>query len=536
MANEVKKAVEEKEESSGLGALIGFTAAAAIPFLKPFRNLSKTKRAFDTINSTNAARTTATETLVPKMLPAPKGIAGVPTKIKYDIVQRQPQIEPLINDRADAFKAVRGVPLDEQPPQLLFGSSLYDQVKLFPKDKAKADDWLNMFKQKQNVKYSDGRSASVDAEELFDANIAAFDKSGNLTGGLLKAAKDLNIEVDKRLLLKQVQLNPFNQLALTKYKMPKGIDENQSNIVGAVVKARDYLSNKYTTTDNATMRNMTNMIYNELDDSVKSLSELSLRGGGEMLARNNIKTDVIRIKRAIKDVLKVTSDPQDQQILNDTLRIVNGSTEKMLTALSGKIKAPTHAGSSEYGTYRLPGETNPGELVWHFPKTIKRNLINDRSHWDDARQPVVHAMYGTRYTPKGEKVISINEVQADVNQAVLKDLAEGKVRMNPFGKETERELLSGGLQPLRDKVNSILKKGIYATDDELYQMNKAMQTLRGQRIAIKGQEALPREATTDYMPFLNTKNYNDLALKTVIKEAADDGAQWVSVDSSKCYV
>jgi hypothetical protein len=50
MANEVKKAVEEKEESSGLGALIGFTAAAAIPFLRPFRNLSKAKRAFDTIN------------------------------------------------------------------------------------------------------------------------------------------------------------------------------------------------------------------------------------------------------------------------------------------------------------------------------------------------------------------------------------------------------------------------------------------------------------------------------------------------------
>jgi hypothetical protein len=344
----------------------------------------------------------------------------------------------------------------------------------------------------------------------------------------LKAAKDLNIEVDKRLLLKQVQLNPFNQLALTKYKMPKGIEENQSNIVGAVVKARDYLSNKYTTTDNTTMRNMTNIIYNDLDDSVKSLSELSLRGG-EVLARDSIKTDVIRIKRALKDALKATSDPQDQQILNDTLRIVNGSTEKMLTSLSGKIKVPTHASSSEYGTYRLPGETNPGEFVWHFPKTIQRNLQNNRSHWDDARQPVVHAMYGTRYTPKGEKVISINEIQADVNQAVLKDLAEGKVRMNPFGKETERELLSGGLQPLRDQVNSILKKGIYATDDELYQMNKAMQTLRGQRIAIKGQEGLAREATTDYMPFLNTKNYNDLALKTVIKEAADDGAQWVSV-------
>jgi hypothetical protein len=531
MANEVKKAVEEKEESSGLGALIGFTAAAAIPFLRPFRNLSKTKSALDTINSTNAARTTATETLVPKMLPAPKGIAGVPTKIKYDIVQRQPQIEPLINDRADAFKAVRGVPLDERPPQLLFGSSLYDQVKLFPKDKAKADDWLNMFKQKQNVKYSDGRSASVDVEELFDSNIAAFDKSGNLTGGLLKAAKDLNIEVDKGLLLKQVQLNPFNQLVLSKYKMPKGIEENQSNLMDALNKARDHISNKYMTSDNSTIRNVAKIMSEELDVSVKSLNQLDVRGGGEMLARNSIRSDVNRIRAAIRDVMKVTSDPQDKQILNDTLRIVNGSTEKMLTALSGKVKIPINAGDGQYGTYRLPGEANPGELVWHFPRTINRNLSNsnDRYHWEDARQPIVHAMYGTRYTPKGEKVIAINEVQSDVNSAVIKDLAEGKVRMNPFGKETERELLSGGLQPLRDKVNSILKKGIYATDDELYQMNKAMETLRGSRLLIKGEEALSKGATTDYMPFLNLKNYNDLALKTVIKEAADDGAQWVSV-------
>jgi hypothetical protein len=529
MANEVKKAVEEKEESSGLGALIGFTAAAAIPFLRPFRNLSKAKRAFDTINSSNAARTTATETLLPKMLPAPKGggIAAVPTKIKYDLVPRQPQIEPLINDRAEAFKAVRGVPLDEQSPQLLFGSSLYDQVKLFPKDKARADDWLNMFKQKQNVKYSDGRSASIDAEELFDANIAAFDKSGNLTGGLLKAAKDLNIEVDKNLLLKQVQLNPFNQLALSKYKMPKGLEENKATLINSISKARDYLSNKYTTTDNTTMRNMTNMIYNDLDDSVKSLSE-NLSGLDIMVSRNFIKTDVNRAKTALKDALKQVSDPQDKQMLNDTIRVLNGTSEEILTSLSGKVKIPTHIGS-EYGTYRLPGESNPGEFVWHFPRAIDRNLKNSGYHWDDAQQPVVHAMYGTRYTPKGEKVFSINEIQADVNQKVLKDMAGGKVRMNPFGKDTEKELLAGGLQPLRDKIDSVVKKGIYATDKELYEMNKAMQTLRGSRNSMRGQAALSNDATTDYMPFLNTKNYNDLALKTIIKEAADDGAQWVSV-------
>jgi hypothetical protein len=53
----------------------------------------------------------------------------------------------------------------------------------------------------------------------------------------------------------------------------------------------------------------------------------------------------------------------------------------------------------------------------------------DRYHWADAKQPVVHAMYGTRYTPQGQKVISINEVQADVQQAVTKDVLK-RVRLD----------------------------------------------------------------------------------------------------------
>jgi len=49
MAEDIRKTQEQKDESAGLGTLIGFGAAAAIPFLRPFRNVGKVKRAISTL-------------------------------------------------------------------------------------------------------------------------------------------------------------------------------------------------------------------------------------------------------------------------------------------------------------------------------------------------------------------------------------------------------------------------------------------------------------------------------------------------------
>jgi len=59
---------------------------------------------------------------------------------------------------------------------------------------------------------------------------------------------------------------------------------------------------------------------------------------------------------------------------------------------------------------------------------------------------------------------------------------------------------------------------------------KAFNTLKSQSNVIRrGAANISEDAQTAYLPFYNNKNYNDLALKTIIKEAGDDGAQWVSV-------
>ena len=532
MAEDIRKTQEQKDESAGLGTLIGFGAAAAIPFLRPFRNVGKVKRAISTLAEKNAARTTVNEQLMPKLLPAPReGIKALPPgKIKYQVVRKEPQIaNPLVNDREALLKANALKTFDEQNPQLMFGSSLYDQIKTFPKEKASVDDWLRYFKSKQNVRYNDGRSASIDTEELFDSNIAAFDKSGGLVGGLLKRAQLLNMEVDKNLLMRQVYKNPFNELELLKFKTPSGLNTSAAAIKTDVEKVMKVLETKYKdqsgfpVMDQALGGLRTSL--NNFENSIRTISE-----GG---SRESIKDAAFTIRNKLRSTLAQLTDPQDQAIVNNAIRTLNGASEDIMTAVT-RTKLPVHATNSEYGTYRLRGEDNPGEFVWKFkesPKTINDNDVLNRSH-RFGKYPIVHAMYGTRYTPQGQKVISINEIQADIQQKVADYVKKGKARSNPYGREGEAVLLLGdkGLQAQRDIIDRVMKKGIYATDDELFEMHKAFNNIKSQRSMIKkGLDVLPEKELTSYLPFYNNKNYTDLALKTVIKEGADDGAQWVSV-------
>jgi hypothetical protein len=154
----------------------------------------------------------------------------------------------------------------------------------------------------------------------------------------------------------------------------------------------------------------------------------------------------------------------------------------------------------------------------------------DRYHWSDAKQPVVHTMYGTRYTPQGQKVISINEVQADVQQAVTKDvLKNGKVRYNPEGREVANSLIVDNMNAPRETIERLMKKGLYMSEKDRYDLSTAFNQLKAGRKSLRGSEAVNTDSLTDYLPFFNSKNYADLALKTTIKAAGDDGAQWVSV-------
>jgi hypothetical protein len=517
MVEQTKKAQEQKDDTAGLGTLVGITALAALPFLRPIRSYVKQKLAKETIESqagTKIPRVIADEAqVVPQITYSPDK-----TKINYMVKQKQPQIEPLLNDRS----------FESKP---MFGSALYDAIKTSPADEMLADDWLKFFKTKQNVKYNDGRSASVQTEELFDTNIADLDPKGNLIGGLLAAAKNINAPINKELLLAQVKNNPINRMKLVEFKAPQ-------NFQGSIGAIDTQIKNVYDTVRKKYPEALAGDQVSGISDLQKALQMVQgIRINNAQFSGSNLSDTTLQsLGQLFRDSLKKLNvkgiDPQDKSIFQNALKTVNAETEKLVMAARSPYKLQHN--SQEVGQYKLPGETNPVEMVWYYPEKIPTNRLSG-SHFripdvktSGESQPLVHAMYGTRFTPKGEKVLSINEIQADIQQSVYEQIKdEGKKRINPFNKEAQVGLLIKPKEEIKNKIDEILKKGMYRTEQEGYQLRK----LEGEREIISKGLGVKKENvnTTDFLPMFDTKQYTDYAVKTIARRAAEQGDQYVAV-------
>jgi hypothetical protein len=516
MVEQTKKAQEQKDDTAGLGTLVGITALAALPFLRPVRNFVRQKLAKETIESqagTNIPRVVAGEAqVVPQITYSPDK-----TKINYMVKQKQPQIEPLLNDRS----------FESKP---MFGSSLYDAIKTSPADEMLADDWVKFFKSKQNTKYNDGRSSSIQTEELFDTNIAELDPKGNLMGGLLAAAKNINAPINRELLLAQVKNNPINRMKLVEFKAPENFQGSINALEEQIKSVYDVVRKKYPT---ALEGNQVSGI-SDLQKAIQMVQGIRLNNA-QFSGSNLSDTTLQSLGQLFRDSLKKLNvkgiDPQDQAIFQNALKTVNAETEKLVMSARSPYKLQHN--SSEIGQYKLPGETNPVEMVWYYPEKIPTNKLSG-SHFripdvktSGESQPLVHAMYGTRFTPKGEKVLSINEIQADIQQSVFEQIKEeGKKRVNPFNREAQAGLLIKPRENIQVKINELLKKGMYATEDEAYQLNK----LLGEQRLIRTEMAADKATnTSDFLPMFDTKQYTDYAVKTIARRAAEQGNQYVAV-------
>ena len=517
MVEQTKKAQEQKDDTAGLGTLAGITALAAIPFLRPVRNFVRQRLAKETIESqagTNIPRVIAEEAqVVPQITYSPNK-----TKINYMVKQKQPQIEPLLNDRS----------FESKP---MFGSALYDAIKTSPADEMLADDWVKFFKTKQNTKYNDGRSSSIQNEELFDTNIAELDPKGNLMGGLLAAAKNINAPINRELLLAQVKNNPINRMKLVEFKAPENFQGSVNVLDDQIKSVYDVIKKKY---PEALAGDQVSGI-SDLQKAMQMVQGIRLNNA-QYSGSNLSDTTVQSLGQLFRDSLKKLNvkgiDPQDKSIFQNALKTVNAETEKLVMAARSPYKLQHN--SQEVGQYKLPGETNPVEMVWYYPEKIPTNrLSGNHFRIPDVKtagesQPLVHAMYGTRFTPKGEKVLSINEIQADVQQTVFEQVKEeGKKRINPFNKEAQAGLLIKPREEINTKINDLLKKGMYATEDETYQLNKL---LGEQKLIKKGLGGAQEEANAaDFLPMFDTKQYTDYAVKTIARRAAEQGNQYVAV-------
>ena len=516
MVEQTKKAQEQKDDTAGLGTLVGITALAALPFLRPVRNFVRQKLAKETIESqagTNTPRVVAGEAqVVPQITYSPDK-----TKINYMVKQKQPQIEPLLNDRS----------FESKP---MFGSALYDAIKTSPADEMLADDWVKFFKSKQNTKYNDGRSSSIQTEELFDTNIAELDPKGNLMGGLLAAAKNINAPINRELLLAQVKNNPINRMKLVEFKAPENFQGSVNALEDQIRSVYDVVRKKYPT---ALEGNQVSGI-SDLQKAIQMVQGVRLNNA-QYSGSNLSDTTIQSLGQLFRDSLKKLNvkgiDPQDKSIFENALKTVNAETEKLVMAARSPYKLQHN--SQEVGQYKLPGETNPVEMVWYYPEKIPTNkLSGNHFRIPDVKtagesQPLVHAMYGTRFTPKGEKVLSINEIQADVQQSVYEQIKdEGKKRINPFNREAQAGLLIKPRENIQVKINELLKKGMYATEDEAYQLNK----LLGEQRLIRTEMAADKATNaSDFLPMFDTKQYTDYAVKTIARRAAEQGNQYVAV-------
>ena len=72
---------------------------------------------------------------------------------------------------------------------------------------------------------------TVPVRELFDSNIAQFNRAGDLTGGLLFAAKQAGTKVSGRELAEMVLDNPVNRLKIMELGVPQNLVNKTENVV-----------------------------------------------------------------------------------------------------------------------------------------------------------------------------------------------------------------------------------------------------------------------------------------------------------------
>ena len=115
-----------------------------------------------------------------------------------------------------------------------FGSSTYDWVMRKGRGTYTADEWLDhltstrkvnfkifgkpaqkTIRDQKRFKYDSGpfagKEVNVSKEELFDSNLALFNDAGDLTGGLLYAAKKFGLKLDANEVGAMIKLNPINR-------------------------------------------------------------------------------------------------------------------------------------------------------------------------------------------------------------------------------------------------------------------------------------------------------------------------------------
>jgi hypothetical protein len=409
-----------------------------------------------------------------------------------------------------------------------FGSSTYDWVMRKGRGKYDADEWIDhltstrkinfkifgqpaqkTIREQKRFKYDSGpfagKEVNVSKEELFDSNVAVFNEAGDLTGGLLYAAKKFGLKLDANEVGDMLKLNPVNRLQAIELGTPKGAMESYTQVAKNAQNSVRDLQVKYK--DNITIKE-------DLDDIQYYLT------GGESYKKAALET-INKTAKRLSDM-----NPEDQKLLNKVIGEIN---EKAVPLR----KTKTYYGNES--NYTLQGGNDYRETIFTLPEDIvtNRSVRNKGGHFSEVlpdTNNIYHIRYDTRFTPDGKKVFMINEIQSDVNQSIAKALTKaqqigGERRINPFNAEVEINLLISRRGQMMDDLNKAIESNnfgsVNAIKSSLDDVNKKLQRLT----TSKGYD----DKVKDYFPLVESDAYGDHAVKYLLQKAARENVDYVAV-------
>ena len=410
-----------------------------------------------------------------------------------------------------------------------FGSSTYDWVMRKGPGKYSADEWINHLTttRKENFKVFGkpaskfvrgtkkfkydrgpfaGKEATVSKEELFDTNLAIFNEAGDLTGGLLFAAKKFGLKLDGNELGAMIKLNPINRLKPVEFG-GANVDEIAKRIQGSADQI-NALKNKLIAGDG----------YNELlDDAIYYLSGLKTANTNSAITEATRET----IKALTK--FRNTRAPGSDQ-LKEVNKIIGKIDADQAVLKNNKVFYKDET------SYTLQGGKNYRETVFRLDEDIPGNqkLRRSAGHFSDAGDnQIYHVRYDTRTLPDGKKAFLIHEIQSDANQSIAKSLSKaeqlgGIKRVNPFQADLEMNLLSNSRSNLLTQIDDAVAKGdtiaVRRLSSELGDVNRKIQATFTQS-----------RGKSDYFPMVEADQYGDHALKYLLNKATREGVDYVAV-------
>ena len=412
-----------------------------------------------------------------------------------------------------------------------FGSSTYDWVMKKGTGKYTADEWLDHLtstrkesfkifgkpatktvRADKSFKYDSGpfmgREARISREELFDSNLAVFNDAGDLSGGLLFAAKKFGLKLDGNTIGNMIKLNPLNRLKPVEF----GTSDDVVKTIAAQLKGQsarlDTIKNKYPA--------------GPLGDSIDNAAYYlqGIRGQPSNEGIENASAKAREYLLTVRDARNLK--PEDKVQINKILGEIDANVAKL------KSNRTFYQGETNY---TLQGGQNYRETVFRLDEDIVSNRAarTRPGHMTEAGDnQIYHVRFDTRYTPDGKKGFLIHEIQSDVNQKIAKSLSKaqqlgGERRVNPFQADIEMNLLSNSRSRLLSQMDDAVARqdnvAVRRIGNELDDINTKIQNV----FTKGGRERF------DYFPMVEADQYGDHALKYLLNKAAKEGVDFVAI-------